>query len=89
MGKEASEWCVYIVKCADGTLYTGSTTDIVRRLAEHNSDDRKGARYTRSRRPVQLVYNEVHPSRSSALKRETLIKRMSRVQKLALLKQKR
>lgn len=76
---------VYIVECADKTLYTGIATDLKRRIEEHNVSE-KGARYTRVRRPVSLVYSEEHPDRSSASKREYEIKKkMSRVQKLKLI----
>ena len=77
---------VYIVKCADETLYTGIATELNRRIEEHNSSD-KGAKYTRVRRPVTLVYNEEYPDRSTASKREYEIKkRMNRAQKLTLIK---
>jgi putative endonuclease len=76
---------VYIVKCADDTLYTGISTQLERRIEEHNSSDR-GAKYTRVRRPVELVYSEEYPDRSSASKREYEIKkRMTREKKLALI----
>ncbi len=76
---------VYIVQCADSTLYTGIATELKRRINEHNSSD-KGAKYTRIRRPVTLVYSEEHPDRSSASKREYNIKKnMSRVEKLQLI----
>ncbi len=76
---------VYIVKCADDTLYTGIATDVQRRLDEHNSSD-KGAKYTRNRRPVTLVYSEKYPDRSSASKREYLIKKkMNKAQKITLI----
>ncbi len=75
---------MYMVQCADGTFYTGITTDPVRRLAEHNGTAR-GARYTRARRPVQLVYHEQAVSRSEAGKREWQLRRLSRKQKEALL----
>ena len=76
---------VYIVRCADDTLYTGITTDLTRRIDEHNGPD-KGAKYTRTRQPVTLVYHETHPDRSSASKREYHIKKqMSRVEKLRLI----
>jgi putative endonuclease len=75
---------VYMLKCADGTFYTGIATELERRVDEHNSSD-KGAKYTRTRRPVTLVYSEVHPDRSSASKREYKIKKtMSRAQKKKL-----
>jgi putative endonuclease len=69
-------WFVYILSCRDRTLYTGITRDPRRRLLEHNSTP-DGARYTRGRRPVVLVYLEPHPSRSAASRREHAIKRMS------------
>ena len=75
---------VYIVKCADDTLYTGIATQLERRIEEHNSSD-KGAKYTRVRQPVELVYSEEYPDRSSASKREYEIKKkMTRKDKLAL-----
>ncbi len=76
-------WYVYILRCADGTLYTGSTDDICRRLAAHNSG--KGAKYTRGRGPLELVYTEELPSHSDALKRECAIKRLTRKEKLLLI----
>ena len=69
-------WYTYIVLCGDGTLYTGVTTDPVRRVAEHNSSQ-GGARYTRPRQPVRLVFLEQQPSRSAACRRERAIKDMS------------
>jgi putative endonuclease len=77
-------WWVYLLRCADGTLYTGITTDLDRRLAEHNGDGPAGARYTRSRRPVQLAYSEAARNRSAASQREAAIKRLDRARKLAL-----
>jgi putative endonuclease len=77
-------WCVYMLRCADGTLYTGITTDIARRVAEHNGEGGLGARYTRSRRTVQLVYVEAAADRAEAARREAAIKRLDRVRKLAL-----
>ncbi len=71
----------YIVECADGTFYTGWTTNLERRLAAHNAG--RGSRYTRSRRPVKLVYFETFYSRAQALRREVAIKRMPRSTKLA------
>lgn len=79
-------WYVYIVQCRDGSLYTGITVDLDRRVLEHNTS-KKGAKYTRSRRPVQLVYSEELLDRSSALKREAAIKKISRENKLKLIKQ--
>jgi len=76
-------WYVYVLTCKDETLYTGITTDLDRRLEEHNGSA-KGARYTRSRRPVRLSYHEVCEDKSSALKRERAIKRLPRAEKMAL-----
>lgn len=78
-----ADWFVYIVRCADGTLYTGSTTDPAARTAAHNAG--RGAKYTASRRPVRLVYTEDCPSRSAALSREAAVKRLSRRDKERLL----
>ena len=76
---------VYIVECADKTLYTGIATELERRVEEHNHSE-KGAKYTRVRRPVTLVYSEEYPDRSTASKREYEIKKkMSRTQKLKLI----
>lgn len=75
-------WTVYLARCADGSLYTGITTDPVRRLAQHNNG--LGAAYTRARLPVALVYWEEAGSRSGALRREHAIRRLSRKQKEAL-----
>jgi putative endonuclease len=80
----ASVWYVYMLRCADGSLYTGITTDVSRRAAEHNGDSGLGARYTRSRRPVALVYVELADSRAQASRREAAIKRLDRARKLAL-----
>lgn len=77
-------WFVYLVRCQDGTLYCGIATDLARRLEEHNSAD-KGAKYTRGRRPVRLIYTEEVASRAQATQREGQIKRMSRTQKMALI----
>lgn len=73
-----------MLRCADGSLYTGITTDITRRLAEHNGEGDAGARYTRSRRPVTLAYLETVPDRAEASRREAAIKRLDRRRKLAL-----
>lgn len=75
---------VYILKCSDDTLYTGITTDITRRLDEHNNSQ-KGAKYTKLRRPVVLVYSESSENRSLASKREYVIKQLSRKEKLELI----
>ncbi len=79
-----SSWFVYVLRCADDSLYTGVTTDVERRVREHNTLV-KGAKYTRVRRPVQLVYAESCIGRSEAQKREAAIKKMSRQAKLDLL----
>ena len=85
---------VYILCCADGSLYTGYTTDLTRRVAEHNGTGETkaaqtaGARYTRARRPVTLVYSESFATRSEALQREAAIKQLSRIEKQALVNQK-
>lgn len=79
-----SKWRVYIVECVDKTFYTGITTDTQRRLEEHNSDT-GGARYTRMRRPVKLVFEQSFLNRSMACKREFEIKQLSRKQKAALI----
>jgi putative endonuclease len=73
---------VYLLRCRDGSLYCGWTDDLGRRLATHNTG--KGAAYTRSRRPVRLVWHEACADRSAALRREWAIKRLTRQQKLAL-----
>ena len=74
---------VYMLRCADGTLYTGYTDDPERRARVHNAG--KGAKYTRSRLPVELVYREAFGDKSAALRREREIKRLTRAQKLALI----
>ncbi len=81
---------VYIVRCVDGTLYTGYARDLETRIKEHNGEGNSrsakklGAKYTRGRRPVELVYSEKFASRSEALKREAAIKKLSRVKKIIL-----
>lgn len=77
---------VYILECGDGSLYTGITTDLGRRLAAHQSG--KGGRYTRARKVVKFVYMEEHPNRSSASKREAEIKSWKKGRKLGLIKSK-
>lgn len=76
-------WTVYILRCGDGTLYTGCTNDLPRRLKAHQSG--KGAKYTRSRPPVALAYQEPAEDKSAALRRETAIKGLTRREKLALI----
>lgn len=77
-------WYLYIVECRDGTLYTGITDDIPRRMEQHNSG--KGSKYTRGRGPVQLRYQETCASHSDALRREIQIKGLSRLEKMELVK---
>jgi putative endonuclease len=89
MSKKKSAWTVYILRCADGSLYTGVTRDVARRVEEHNSSRRLAARYTRSRRPVVLVYQERAATRSAACRREYRIKQMARHDKQALVAKKR
>jgi len=84
-GQKAAQWSVYILRCADNSLYTGITTDLCRRLNEHNGLVKNGAKYTRNRQPVALVYQENAGSRSEACKRESAIKRLSKPQKEELI----
>lgn len=78
-----TSWVVYILECSDKTLYTGITTDLVRRMIEHESG--KGAKYTRGRGPLEVIYTEIHKTRSEASKRELQIKSLDRLSKLKLL----
>ncbi|MCG2633846.1 MAG: GIY-YIG nuclease family protein [Gammaproteobacteria bacterium] len=78
-----SSWFVYIIECGDGTLYTGITTDLVRRVGQHNAG--RGARYTRGRLPVKLAYSEPVESRSEAQQREHAIKQLSAMAKRGLI----
>jgi len=75
-------WCVYLLRCGDGTLYAGATNDLARRLDAHGRG--AGARYTRSRLPVALAFTERARDRSAALRREAALKRLTRAEKLAL-----
>jgi putative endonuclease len=84
--KTVSRFKVYLLRCSDGSLYAGITTDLERRLREHNSG--RGAAYTRSRRPVALVYDELSGDRSTALRREAALRRLDRREKLALVRAK-
>lgn len=86
-GPSTDKWFVYMVRCADGSLYTGIAKDVARRFKQHNNGS--ASRYTRSRLPVELVYQESHPSQSSALKREAAIKALDRWEKLAMTQQKK
>jgi putative endonuclease len=76
-------WIVYILQCGDGTLYTGITNDFTKRLAAHNNGN--GAKYTRGRRPLHEAYSELAIDRSTAQKRESSIKKLSRTGKLQLI----
>ncbi len=78
-----SGWSVYMLQCADATIYTGITNDLEQRLAAHQQG--RAAKYTRARRPVELVYHESLADRSAALKREAEFKRLSRAEKLAII----
>ncbi len=80
-------WYVYILKCSDDTLYTGITTDLERRVEEHNSS-KLGAKYTKARRPVSLMYFEECHDKSNASKRECEIKKLDRGRKLDLIEEK-
>lgn len=79
-------WYVYMLQCADGSYYTGITVDVDKRLQEHNNDDRLGAKYTRARRPVRVVYVESAADRSQAARREWELKQLSRQDKVALIR---
>jgi predicted GIY-YIG superfamily endonuclease len=79
----ANKWFVYVLRCADGSLYTGIAKDVNRRCEQHNAGT--ASRYTRSRLPVELVYQEAHASRGSALRREAAIKALSRRQKESII----
>ena len=79
-------WFVYLLECGDQTLYCGITNNIENRLKQHRGEIIGGAKYTRSRGPLKLVYQEQIETRSKALKRETIIKKMSRREKLELIK---
>jgi putative endonuclease len=85
---DSQPWYVYMVRCADRSLYTGISTDPERRLHEHNHDNKRAAAYTRSRRPVVLVYCETHTSRSLASRREYEIKQLTTVAKQLLIRDK-
>jgi len=80
VGDLVKQWHMYVVRCADGSLYTGITTDLERRVREHNNG-KKGAKYTRSRRPVQLLHSIECDSQSDALKREHAFKKLSKSKK--------
>ena len=84
-GGKDSPWQVYLLQCADSSLYAGVTTDLARRIQQHNGQLAGGARFTRARRPVALVWSEACDSRSDAQQREQALRRLSREQKLALI----
>ena len=77
-----SDWTVYMLRCADGSLYTGIAKDVVARVATHNAG--RGAKYTKARRPVAMIWSETAACRSTASKREYAIKQLRRSEKLAL-----
>ncbi len=81
----ANDWYTYLVRCRDGSLYCGVAKDLEMRVDQHNNDNRLGAKYTKPRRPVKLVYFEETDSRSSACRREYQIKQLSRKAKLTLI----
>ena len=85
--KESKLWFIYILRCADNSLYTGITLDVDKRLDEHNGISTNGAKYTHARRPVKLVYQETVSSRSEACKREYAIKSLKKQQKETLIQQ--
>lgn len=83
--EQVSMWYLYLIRCANGHLYTGITTDVVRRFNEHQSSSPKAAKYLRGKGPLTLMYQEQVGTRSDALKREIAVKKLSRAQKLALI----
>lgn len=80
----APAWCVYLLRCSDGSLYTGVTSDLDRRLRQHNGELRGGAAYTRGRRPVELLWREDAVDRAAAQRREASIRRLPRKHKLRI-----
>ena len=82
---QVSMWYLYLIRCANGHLYTGITTDVVRRFSEHQSGGIKSAKYLRGKGPLTLMYQEMAGSRGDALRREIAVKKLSRSQKLALI----
>ena len=81
----SDSWSIYILECAECTLYTGIAMDVEKRLDEHNTNNKKAAKYVRVRRPAKIVYQETTDSRSKALKREHEIKQLTRPMKLILI----
>ena len=84
MATVETPYTLYLLRCSDGTLYAGITADLQRRIHEHNTSD-KGAKYTRGRRPCVIVYHEQLKNKSTALKREIAIKKMTKIKKETLL----
>jgi putative endonuclease len=80
-----TQWYVYILRCSDNSLYTGVTTELERRLNENNTSNKLGAKYTRVRRPVSIVYSEKHPDRKTASQREYRLKQLKKTAKEALI----
>lgn len=78
---KSTMWYVYLLRCADNSLYTGITISLERRLIEHNECNKKGAKYTRVRRPVHLAYSEPQPNRQEASRREYQLKRLTKAKK--------
>jgi len=74
-------WFVYMVRCSDNSLYTGIAKDVIRRVNEHNNSNKLGAKYTKARRPVELVYQETASSRSDASKREYRLRKLTKIEK--------
>lgn len=85
----SSNWYVYFLRCSDNSLYTGITTDLERRVFEHNNSNKLGAKYTRVRRPVRLVYSEPQLNRKCASQREYQLKKLKKLDKEALVKNQR
>ena len=82
------QYFVYVLKCADATLYTGWTNNLEKRIKAHNTL-KSGAKYTKTRRPVKLVYAEIYRSRGKAMKREYVLKQLTKAEKVALIKEKK
>ena len=80
-----SPWYMYVVRCADGSLYTGISKDLKRRINEHNYSTSRGAKYTRSRRPVELIYSKEYDSHSQAASAEYKFKKLRRAEKLRII----
>lgn len=85
-GESCGLWVVYLLRCADSSLYAGVTTDITRRVRQHNGEIQGGARFTQARRPVQVVWQQSAPNRSVAQQWEARLKRLSRAAKEALIR---